>query len=248
MQIDLTGKTALVTGASRGIGRECALKLASCGASIAINYLSNDKAAKEVEAEVISLGSKALLVPSSVADFDACVEMTSRVKKELGPIDILVNNAGILSDKVFVNMEPSDWTEVINTNLVGVFNVSRNVAFSMMRKRSGRIINMASLNAIIGSPGQTNYTASKAGVIGFTKSLARELASFNINVNAVAPGYIETEMLEGIPEETLKQNMAYIPLNRVGLASEVADVVLFLASDLSSYLTGQVINVDGGIS
>ncbi|MBE9531515.1 MAG: 3-oxoacyl-[acyl-carrier-protein] reductase [Proteobacteria bacterium] len=246
--MDLTGKTALVTGASRGIGRECAIRLAQCGASVAINYLSNDEAAKEVEAEVLALGVKALRAPCSIADFDATVEMTAKVKKELGPIDILVNNAGILSDKVFVNMDPADWTEVINTNLVGVFNVSRNVAFSMMRKRRGRIINMASLNAIIGSPGQTNYTASKAGVIGFTKSLARELAPFNINVNAIAPGYIETEMLKNIPEETLKHNMSYIPLARLGRAQEVADVMLFLASELSSYLTGQVINVDGGIS
>ncbi len=247
MELGLKGKVALVTGASRGIGREIALTLARNGADIAINYLSSDETAKKIEEAIRELGRKAVRIQCSVSGYKAAEAMVKTVRDTLGPIDILVNNAGIIRDKFLINMEPDDWVDVINTNLLGVFNVTKHVAFSMMRRRSGRIVNMASLSGIVGSPGQTNYTASKGGIIGFTKSLSRELAPFGVNVNAVAPGYIETDMLTGIPKEMLNRYLEYIPLRRFGKAEEVSDVVLFLASNLSNYLTGQVIRVDGGL-
>ncbi len=247
MDLDLENKVALVTGASKGIGREIALSLAMNGAHVAINYFFNDEAAKEVESEIKKLNRKALRIKCSVASLEEAVSMVKSVKKNLGPIDILINNAGILRDKFLINMEAKDWTDVINTNLIGVFNVTKNVALSMMRREKGKIVNISSLSGIMGFPGQTNYAASKAGIIGFTKSLSKELAHFGINVNAVAPGYIETEMLKSIPKKELNTFLSYIPLKRFGKAEEVADVVLFLVSKRSSYLTGQVINVDGGL-
>ncbi|MBI5232899.1 MAG: 3-oxoacyl-[acyl-carrier-protein] reductase [Deltaproteobacteria bacterium] len=248
MSFGLEGKVALVTGASRGIGKDIALMFAAEGADVAFSFHSNESAADEVEAEIKRKGRRAMKIRCAVEDLGSAEAMVKEVKHGFGPIDILVNNAGILRDKFLINMEPADWLDVINTNLASVFNVTRPVAFSMMRRKKGRIINMASLNAIIGSPGQSNYTAAKAGVIGFTKSLARELAPFGINVNAVAPGYIETDMLKTIPEETLKGYLGYIPSKRFGRPSDVAGAVIFLASSLSDYITGQVIKVDGGIS
>lgn len=247
MGIELENKVALVTGASRGIGRAIALSFARNGADIAINYCSHDKAAEETEEQIREVGRNVLKVKCSVDDYKAVEAMIEYVKENLGPIDILVNNAGILRDKFLINMEPKDWVDVININLIGVFNVTRNVAFSMMRRKRGKIINIASLSGIVGAPGQTNYTASKGGIISFTKSLSRELAPFGINVNAVAPGYIETDMIKGIPENILRNNLQQIPLGRFGSAVEVADVVVFLASEKSNYITGQVIRVDGGL-
>ena len=245
--MDLAGKVALVTGASRGIGREVALLLARNGADVAVNYHTSDDAAAEIEGEIVKLGRKAMRVKCSVGDYEDAQTMATTVRDELGPIDILVNNAGILRDKFFINMEPEDWTDVIETDLIGIFNVTKLIAFSMVRRGRGRIINISSLSAMVGAPGQTNYTAAKGGVIGFTKSLSRELAPFGITVNAVAPGYIETDMLKGMPEEVLTRYSDLIPLGRLGTAEEVAQLVLFLASDKSSYITGQVIRVDGGL-
>ncbi len=247
MEFGLKERVALVTGASRGIGREIALTLARNGVHVAINYSSDDEAAREVESEIRGLGRNAFRIKSSVADYESARLMVKEVKESLGAIDILVNNAGILRDKLLINMQPDDWTDVINTNLIGVFNVTRNVAFSMMRRKKGKIVNLASLSAITGSPGQTNYTASKAGIIGFTKSLARELAPFGINVNAVAPGYIETDMLKSLSEERLQSYLGHIPLQRFGKAGDVAGAVLFLCSEMADYITGQVLQIDGGL-
>ncbi|MFH1314212.1 MAG: 3-oxoacyl-[acyl-carrier-protein] reductase [Candidatus Eisenbacteria bacterium] len=245
--MDLAGRVALVTGASRGIGRDIALLLARNGADVAVNYNASEQAAAEIESEIVKLGRKAMRIKCSVGDYEAAQKMAAAVKNELGPVDILVNNAGILHDKFFINMEPEDWTDVIQTNLIGIFNVTKLIAFSMVRRGKGRIVNLASLSAMVGVPGQTNYTAAKAGVIGFTKSLSRELAPFGITVNAVAPGYIDTDMLKGMPEQVLSRYRELIPLGRLGSAEEVAQLVVFLASDKSSYITGQVIRVDGGL-
>ncbi|MBI4715768.1 MAG: beta-ketoacyl-ACP reductase [Nitrospirae bacterium] len=247
MERELEGKVALVTGGSRGIGRAIAVSLAENGAHVALNYFSNDEAAEEVEREIRGLDRKVMKVKCSVADYGGAESMVKSVKETLGPIDILVNNAGILRDKFLIKMEPRDWVDVIQTNLVGMINVTHLIAFSMMRRKKGKIVNMASLSGMVGVPGQTNYAASKGGVIAFTKSLSKELAPFGVNVNAVAPGYIETEMLSGIPEKTLEQYLGYVPLGRFGKPREVADTVLFLVSEKSRYLTGQVIGVDGGL-
>ena len=243
----LDGKTALVTGASRGIGRAVALRLAEEGARVAINYAGNVKAAEEVKASVEAAGGTAILCQADIADSAAVEAMIADVVKEFGAIDILVNNAGITRDTLLMRMKDEDFAKVLDTNLKGVFYCTKAVAKLMMKKRSGRIVNMASVVGLVGNAGQTNYAAAKAGVIGFSKSAAKELASRGITVNVVAPGFIGTDMTAGLPESVKEKMLTDIPLGRMGEAEDVANAVLFLASDQASYITGQVVNVDGGM-
>ena len=243
----LDGKTALVTGASRGIGRAIALCLAAEGARVAINYAGNVKAAEEVKAAIEAAGGTAILCQADIADSSAVEAMVANVVKEFGTIDILVNNAGITRDALLMRMKDEDFAKVLDTNLKGVFYCTKAVSKLMMKKRSGRIVNMASVVGLVGNAGQTNYAAAKAGVIGFSKSAARELASRGITVNVVAPGFIGTDMTAVLPEAVKEKTLAGIPLGKMGEPEDVANAVLFLASDQASYITGQVVNVDGGM-
>ena len=243
----LDGKTALVTGASRGIGRAIALRLAAEGARVAINYAGNVKAAEEVKAAVEAAGGAAILCQADISDSAAVEAMVADVAKEFGAIDILVNNAGITRDTLLMRMKDEDFAKVLDTNLKGVFYCTKAVAKLMMKKRSGRIVNMASVVGLVGNAGQTNSAAAKAGVIGFSKSAARELASRGITVNVVAPGFIGTDMTAVLPEAVKEKTLAGIPLGKMGEPEDVANAVLFLASDQASYITGQVVNVDGGM-
>ena len=243
----LDGKTALVTGASRGIGRAVALALAAAGARVAINYAGNVKAAEEVKASIEAAGGTAILCQADIADSAAVEAMIADVVKEFGAIDILVNNAGITRDTLLMRMKDEDFAKVLDTNLKGVFYCTKAVSKLMMKKRAGRIINMASVVGLVGNAGQTNYAAAKAGVIGFSKSAAKELASRGITVNVVAPGFIGTDMTAGLPESVKEKMLTDIPLGRMGEPEDVANAVLFLASDQASYITGQVVNVDGGM-
>ena len=243
----LDGKTALVTGASRGIGRAIALCLAAEGARVAINYAGNVKAAEEVKAAIEAAGGTAILCQADIADSAAVEAMIADVVKEFGAIDILVNNAGITRDTLLMRMKDEDFAKVLNTNLKGVFYCTKAISKLMMKKRSGRIVNMASVVGLVGNAGQTNYAAAKAGVIGFSKSAAKELASRGITVNVVAPGFIGTDMTAGLPESVKEKMLTDIPLGRMGEPEDVANAVLFLASDQASYITGQVVNVDGGM-
>ena len=243
----LGGKVALVTGASRGIGRAIALRLAQEGAAVALNYAGNVKAAEEVKQEIENAGGKAILVQADVADAEAVEAMISQVTEAFGSIDILVNNAGITRDGLLMRMKEADWDAVINTNLKGIFHCTKLVSKLMMKKRSGRIVNMASVVGVTGNAGQANYAAAKAGVIGFSKSIAKELASRGITVNMVAPGYIETDMTAVLPDKVREAMTANVPLGRGGKPEDVANAVLFLVSDEASYITGQVLHVDGGM-
>ena len=243
----LDGKVALVTGASRGIGRAVALKLASEGAKVAINYAGSQGKAEEVKAEIEKLGGEAILVQANVADSAAVEEMVAKVVEAFGTIDILVNNAGITRDGLLARMKDEDFEAVVDTNLKGVFYCTKAVAKLMMKKRSGRIVNMASVVGLTGNAGQTNYAASKAGVIGFSKSAAKELASRGITVNMVAPGFIATDMTDAMNEKAKEAVLGTIPLKREGSPSDVANAVLFLVSDNAAYITGQIVNVDGGM-
>lgn len=243
----LDGKTALVTGASRGIGRAIALCLAAEGARVAINYAGNVKAAEEVKAAIEAAGGTAILCQADIADSSAVEAMVANVVKEFGTIDILVNNAGITRDTLLMRMKDEDFAKVLDTNLKGVFYCTKAISKLMMKKRSGRIVNMASVVGLVGNAGQTNYAAAKAGVIGFSKSAAKELASRGITVNVVAPGFIGTDMTAGLPESVKEKMLTDIPLGRMGEPEDVASAVLFLASDQASYITGQVVNVDGGM-
>ena len=243
----LDGKIALVTGASRGIGRAIAINLAKAGATVAINYAGNVKAAEEVQQLIIEGGGKALLVQADVAQAEAADAMVKKVMDAFGRIDILVNNAGITRDGLLMRLKESDWDAVINTNLKGVFNCTKAVTKPMMKQRVGRIVNMTSVVGITGNAGQANYAAAKAGVIGFSKSTAKELASRGITVNMVAPGFIDTDMTAVLPDKVKEEMTKGIPLGRMGQAEEVAEAVLFLVSDHASYITGQLINVDGGM-
>lgn len=243
----LDGKTALVTGASRGIGRAIALRLAAEGASIAINYAGNTAKAEETKAAIEAAGGKAALFQADVSDSAQVEQMVAAVTEMFGTIDILVNNAGITRDGLLMRMKEEDFDAVLDTNLKGIFHVTKAVSKLMMKKRAGRIVNMASVVGIMGNAGQTNYAAAKAGVIGFTKSAAREFAARGITVNAVAPGFIATDMTAAMPEKAKEATLAAIPLRRMGEPEDVANAVAFLVSDQASYITGQVVKVDGGM-
>ena len=243
----LDGKVALVTGASRGIGRAVALKLAFEGAKVAINYAGSQGKAEEVKAEIEKMGGEAILVQANVADSAAVEEMVAKVLETFGTIDILVNNAGITRDGLLARMKDENFEAVVDTNLKGVFYCTKAVAKLMMKKRSGRIVNMASVVGLTGNAGQTNYAASKAGVIGFSKSAAKELASRGITVNMVAPGFIATDMTDAMNEKAREAVLGTIPMKRMGQPEDVASAVLFLVSENASYITGQIVNVDGGM-
>lgn len=245
--MDLNGKVALITGGSRGIGKAIAIKLASYKANIVINYTSNKEHALKVKEEIESYGVKSIVIKCDVSKSDEVNNMIEEVVKEFGQIDILVNNAGITRDGLLMRMKEEDFDSVIDINLKGVFNCTKSATKYMMKKRYGKIINISSVVGLIGNAGQANYCASKAGVIGITKSSARELASRNINVNAIAPGFIDTDMTSVLNENLKETMLKNIPQNRFGSPEDVANLVLFLASDMSSYITGQIINVDGGM-
>lgn len=243
----LDGRHALVTGASRGIGRAVALAFAAEGASVALNFAGNVAAAEAVRAEIESAGGKAILVPADVSDENAVEDMVKTVTEAFGSIDILVNNAGITRDGLLLRMKEEDWDAVLNTNLKGVFLCTKAISKFMMKKRYGRIVNMASVVGVTGNASQANYAAAKAGVIGFTKAMAKELASRGITVNAIAPGFIRSDMTDVLPDKVKEAMLAEIPLGRAGEPADVAKAALFLASDQAAYITGQVLKVDGGM-
>lgn len=240
-------KTALITGATRGIGKAIALELAGQGYDIAINYRTANVELENLKKEIESKGAQCVLVYGDVSKFEDCENIVKNIIEKLEKIDVLVNNAGITKDGLILRMKKEEFEQVIDVNLVGTFNMTRNVIPYMMKQRSGRIINMASVVGITGNAGQTNYSASKAGIIGFTKSLAKEVASRNILVNAIAPGFIETDMTNVLSDQVKENILNQIPLKRMGTANEVAKLVKFLSSEDSQYITGQVINVDGGM-
>ena len=240
-------KVAMITGATRGIGKQIALTLANEGYNIVLNYRTENDELKQLKNEIESKKIKCLTVQGDVTNFEDCKQMIESAIEEFGKVDVLVNNAGITKDMLLARMKEEDFKQVIDVNLVGPFNMTKNVISYMMKARSGRIINISSVVGIAGNAGQTNYSASKAGIIGFTKSLAKEVASRNILVNAVAPGFIETNMTEVLKQEVKDEIAKNIPLKRMGTPQDVANVVKFLASEDSSYITGQVISVDGGM-
>lgn len=244
----LEGKRCLVTGGSRGIGRAVAVALAAAGADVAITYARSAEAAEEVKAEIEALGRRAMAIQADAVDGKRADEVIQHVAGEWGRLDVVVNNAGITKDTLIMRMSEEQWDDVITTNLKSVFNYSKAAIRPMMRQRSGSIINVSSVVGISGNAGQTNYAASKAGIIGFTKSLAKEIASRNIRVNAIAPGYIRTEMTGQLSEDVLKAIESAIPMGRSGESEEVADTIVFLASDASRYITGETIRVDGGMA
>ena len=245
--MNLTGKVALVTGASRGIGQATAIELAKAGADVVVNFIGNEAVAQETVEKIEALGRKAIKIKANVGDADDVQAMVDEAIATFGHIDILVNNAGITRDGLLIRMKDSDWDEVLNINLKGVYLVTKAVAKLMVKQRAGRIINMTSVSGVTGNVGQANYAAAKAGVIGFTKTCAKELAARGITVNAIAPGFIETAMTDVLPEKIKEGIAATVPLGRMGQPEEIAGVVTFLASDFASYITGQVLNVDGGM-
>lgn len=243
----LEGKNAIITGASRGIGTGIARVFAEHGANVAFTYSSSEAPALALEEELASIGIKAKAYKSNAASFEASEQLVTKVLEDFGGIDILVNNAGITKDNLLMRMSEDDFDSVIETNLKSVFNMTKAVQRTLLKQRSGSIINMSSVVGLKGNAGQTNYAASKAGMIGFTKSVALELGSRNIRCNAIAPGFIETEMTEKLDEKTVQGWRDGIPLKRGGSTEDIANACLFFASDLSAYITGQVLNVDGGM-
>ncbi|HPD55131.1 MAG: 3-oxoacyl-[acyl-carrier-protein] reductase [Bacteroidota bacterium] len=243
----LSGKTALVTGASKGIGRGIALKLAEHGANVAFTYLSSVEKGQALEAELAAFGIKAKGYRSDASDFKASEELVNAIVSDFGSLEVIVNNAGITRDGLLMRMTEEQFNEVIRINLNSVFNVTKAAIRQLLKQKQGSIINISSVVGVKGNAGQANYAASKAGIIGFTKSVALELGSRNIRCNAIAPGFIETEMTGVLNEETVKQWREAIPLKRGGTPDDVANAVIFLGSELSAYITGQVLNVDGGM-
>ena len=240
-------KNALITGGTSGIGKYIALELAKQGFNIVLNYRNMKDDTLDLKKEIESNNVKCLLIKADVSKFDECKQMVDETIKELESIDVLINNAGITKDTLLMRMKEEDFREVIDINLVGTFNMTKNVVPYMMKKRSGKIINVSSVVGVVGNAGQSNYAASKAGIIGFTKSLAKELASRNILVNAIAPGFIETKMTDVLSDNVKENILNQIPLKRMGTPQEIANLVEFLVSDKNSYITGQVINIDGGM-
>lgn len=240
-------KAAIVTGGARGIGRAIVLMLAREGADVAFTYLKSNKEAEELKNEVEKLSRRCLALQIDVRDFEKSKELIQKTRETFGRLDILINNAGIIKDKALMMMAKEEWQEVIDTNLTGVFNVTRNAIVSFLKQKKGDIINITSVSGITGMSRQTNYAASKAGIIGFTKSLAKEVAAYNIRVNAVAPGFIETDMIAGLKEDYKEKLKQEIPLCRFGSVEDVSAAVKFLLSDAANFITGQVIIVDGGL-
>lgn len=243
----LKGRTALVTGGSRGIGRAVAIALADEGADVAVNYVSSETAARDVAEHIKKMGRKAILAQADVSDYPDTFRMAQDVLREFGHLDILVNNAGINSDKTFTKMDHASWRKVLGTNLDGVFNCTKVFVDQMLTQGYGRVVNMTSVIGQIGNFGQANYAASKAGVAAFTKSLAKELAGKGVTVNAVAPGFIETEMVAGIPDKVKDRLLAQIPLRRFGTAEEVARAVVYIVSSDGDYITGAELSINGGL-
>lgn len=245
--MELEGKVSLVTGASRGIGKAIALKLSSLGSKVAINYREGEVAANSVVREIVSQGREAISIKADVADSEAVKAMVQKVNTEWNKIDILVNNAGITRDNLLLRMSDKAWDDVLNTNLRGAYLCTKFALRPMIKQQWGRIISIASIAGLIGNAGQTNYSASKAGIIAFTKSVAREIGSRNITANAVAPGFIKTQMTEKLPDAIKESILSMTSLRRFGEPEDVAEVVAFLASDRANYITGQVISIDGGM-
>jgi 3-oxoacyl-[acyl-carrier protein] reductase len=245
--VKLTGRTALVTGGSRGIGRAIALALAEEGADVAVNYVASETAAREVVAQIEKTGRRGILAQADVSDFPDTFRMAQHVIKEFGHLDLLVNNAGVNSDKTFVKMDHASWRKVLSINLDGVFNCTKVFVDQMLKQNYGRVVNITSVIGQIGNFGQANYAASKAGVAAFTKSLAKELAGKGVTVNAVAPGFIETEMVDNIPEKVKARLLDQIPLKRFGSVEEVARAVVYIVSSDGDYITGAEVSINGGL-
>ena len=244
----MSNKTAIVTGGTRGIGKAIVLELAKNGCNVAFNYSKSDDLANELVKEIEALGVKAMAKKADVADFESAKEMIKEVKDKFGQIDYLVNNAGITRDKLLAMMKEDDWDDVININLKSVYNFSKAVIMTMIKQKNGKILNITSVSGIAGVAGQTNYSASKAGMIGFTKALAKEVGKAKINVNAIACGFIETDMTSELPEEYKKKMTDMTALKRFGTTDDVAKVAKFLLSDDANYVTGQVLSLDGGLA
>ncbi|MCD8049117.1 MAG: 3-oxoacyl-[acyl-carrier-protein] reductase [Clostridia bacterium] len=244
----LKGKTAIVTGGSQGIGRAISLLLAKNGANVAILFVGDETPAINTKKEIEEMGGKAIYMTCNVADFNATKEAVDKVVAEFGTVDILVNNAGITKDNLMLKMSEADYDAVLNVNLKGTFNMMKQVYPIMMRKRSGKIVSISSVVGLCGNPGQANYSASKAGIIGLTKTMAKELASRHVNVNAIAPGFIQTDMTKAISDKAKEAATAMIPMGSYGTVDDIAQTALFLVSPASDYITGEVIRVDGGMA